>query len=102
MYGRSPRDTPSRSGSWHCGNSLGFLRAGHSAEQDRQPTREGHKADSYLLSTPLVPWAMCERQYLALGRSPTALGSDHGLVLLGISLAMAAKGRITRLAYLHT
>ena len=51
----------------------GFLRAGHSVEEDRQPTR-GHKLDSYLLNAPLVPWAMRERPHLAPGRPPTALG----------------------------
>ena len=75
--------------------------AGHSVEQDRQPTREGHKLDSYLLNTPLVPWAMGERPGLAPGRPPTALGSDHGPVVLGIPPAVAAKERITCLASSH-
>ena len=79
----------------------GFLMARHSVEEDRQPTCEGHKVDSYLLNAPLVPWAMRECQYLALGRSPTALGSDHGAVVPGSPLAVAAKERITRLAYSH-
>ena len=37
----------------------GFPRAVHGAEEDRQPTREGHRLDSCLLNAPLVPWAMC-------------------------------------------
>ena len=81
----------------HCG----FLRARHSVEEDHQPTSEGHKLDSYLLNAPVVPWAMCERSYLAPGRPPAALGSDHGPMVLGIPLAVAAKERITRLAYSH-
>ena len=70
-------------------------------EEDRQPTREGHKLDSYLLNAPLVPWAMQERPYLAPGRPPTALRSEHGPVVLGIPVAVATKERITRLAYSH-
>ena len=52
----------------------GFLRAGHSAEEDRQPTREGHKLDSYLLNAPLVPWAMRERPYRHRGGLPRRWG----------------------------
>ena len=78
------------------------MRAGHSAEEDRQPTREGHKLDSYLLNALLVPWAMCERPYQSPGKSFAALGSDHGPVVLGIPLVVVAKERITRLAYSHT
>ena len=51
-----------------------------------------------MLSAPLVSWEMRERPYLALGRPPTALGSNDGLVVLSIPLAVA---RITRLAYSH-
>ena len=79
----------------------GFLRAGHTAEEDRHPAREGHNLHSYLLNAPLVPWAMRERPYLAPGRSAAALGSDHGPVVPSIPLAVAAKERITRLTYLH-
>ena len=70
----------------------GFPRAGHSVEEDRKPTRDGHKLDS---------WAMQERPYLAPGRPPTALGSNHGPVVQGILLAVGAKERIMRLAYSH-
>ena len=79
----------------------GFLRAGHSAKEDRQRTCEGHNLDSFLHNAPLVLWAMCELPLLASGRYPAALRSDHGLVVLGIPLTMAAKVRITRLAYSH-
>ena len=78
----------------HCA----FLRAGHSSEEDRQPTRQGHNLDSYLLNAPLVPWAMRECPYLTPGRCSTALCSDHGPVVVGIPLAVAAKQRSTRLA----
>ena len=78
-----------------------FSRAGHVVGEDRQPTREGHKLDSFLLNAPLVPWAMRDRPYLATGRSPAALGSDHAPVVLSIPLALAAKERITPLAYSH-
>ena len=56
---------------------------------------------SFMLKAPLVPWAMRERPYLAPGRSPVALGSDHGPMVLRIPLAVAAKQRITQLAYSH-
>ena len=78
-----------------------LVRAGHSAEEDRQPTREGHKMDSYLLNARLDLWAMREGPYLAPGRPPTALRSDRGPVALGIPLAVAAEDSITRLAYSH-
>ena len=55
----------------------GFLRAGDAAEEDRRPTRAGHRLDSFLLNSPLVPWAMRERPHLAPGRSPASLGSDQ-------------------------
>ena len=71
----------------------GYLRAGPSAEKDEQPTREGHKLDSYSPNAPMVPRAMCERQYLAPGRFVRALGPDHGPVVLGIPLAVVAKER---------
>ena len=71
------------------------------AEEDRQPTHEGHRLDSYLLNAPLVPRAMRERPYLAPGRPPAALGSDHGPMVLSVPLAVAAKERITLLAYSH-
>ena len=79
----------------------GFHRAGAAAEEDRQPTRGGHRLDSFPLNSPLVPWAVRERPHLAPGRSPVSLGSDHGPVVLDIPLALAAKERITRLAYSH-
>ena len=66
------------------------MRAGHLAEEDQQPTSEGHKVDSYLLNALLVPWAMRERPYLAPGGSPTAPGSHHGPMVLGIPLAVVA------------
>ena len=63
----------------------GFHRAGAAAEEDRRPTRAGHRLDSFLLNSPLVLWAVCERSHLAPGRSPASLGSDHGPVVLDIS-----------------
>ena len=57
--------------------------------------------DFYLLNPPLVLWAMHERPYRAPGRPPAVLRLDHGLVVLGIPLVVAAKERITRLAYSH-
>ena len=44
---------------------------------------------------------MRERPHLAPGRSPASLGSDHGPVVLDTRLPVAAKERITRLAYSH-
>ena len=79
----------------------GFLRAGHTAEEDRQPTRAGHKLDFFLLNAPMVPSAMRERPYLAPGTSPAALGCDHGPEVVRIPQAVAAKDKITRLAYWH-
>ena len=79
----------------------GCLSAGHSVEEDRQPTRDGRKLNSFLLNALLVPWAMRECPYLAPGRPPMALGSGHGPVKLVIPLAVAAKERTTRMAYLH-
>ena len=76
-------------------------RAGAAAEEDKRPTRPGHRLDSLLLNSPLVPWAARERPHLAPGRSPASLGYDHGLLVLDIPLALAAKERITRLAYSH-
>ena len=63
--------------------------------------RAGHRLDSFLLNSPLVPWAMCERPHLAPRRSHASSGSDHGPVVLNIPLVVAAKERITRLAYSH-
>ena len=80
-------------------DQCGFLRAGHAAEEDQQPTRAGHKLYSFLLNTPLVSWGMRERPHLAPGRSPALLGSDHGAVILSIPPAVAANERITQLAY---
>ena len=79
----------------------GFLTAGHAPEEDRLPTREGHRLDSFLLNAPLVPFAIRGRRYLAPGGSPATLGSDHGHVVLSIPLAVAARERITWLAYSH-
>ena len=79
----------------------GFRRAGPEREEDRRPTRAGHRLDSFLLNSPLVPWAACERPQLAPGRSPASLGSDHGPVVLDIPLAVAGKERVTRMAYSH-
>ena len=79
----------------------GFLRAGHAAEEDRQPTRAGYKLDSFLLNAPMVPWTMRERPYPVPRRSPAALASDHGPVVLRIPLAVATKETMTRLAYSH-
>ena len=47
----------------------GSMRAGHSAEEDLQPTREGHRLDSYLLNAPLNPWAMRERTVPCTGET---------------------------------
>ena len=79
----------------------GFHRAGREREEDRRPTRAGHRLDSFLLNSPLVPWAERERPHLAPGRSPASLGSDHGPVVLDIPLAVAGKERVTRMAYSH-
>ena len=79
----------------------GFHGAGAAAEEDRRPTRARHGLDSFLLNSPLVPWAVRERPHLAPGRSPASLGFDHGTVLFDVPLALDDKERITRLAYLH-
>ena len=79
----------------------GFHRAGSEQEEDRRPTRAGHRLDSFLLNSPLVPWAARERPHLAPGQSPASLGSDHGPVVLDIPLAVAGKERVTRMAYAH-
>ena len=74
---------------------------GPAQEEDRRPTRAGHRQDSFLLNSPLVPWAARERQHLAPGRPPASLGSDHGPVVLDIPLAVAGQERVTRMAYSH-
>ena len=79
----------------------GFHRAGAAAEEDRRPTRAGHRLDSFLLNSPLVLWAVRERPHPAPGRSPALLGSDHGPVVLDIPLAVAGKERVTMMAYSH-
>ena len=79
----------------------GFHRAGPAEEEDMRPTRAGHRLDSFLLNSPLVPWAARERPHLATGRSPASLGSDHGPVVLDIPQAVAGKERVTRMAYSH-
>ena len=79
----------------------GFHRAGAAAEEDRRPTRARHRLDSFLLNSPLVPWAVRERPHLAPGRSHASLGSDPGPVVLNIPLAVAGKERFTRMAYSH-
>ena len=79
----------------------GFHRAGLAQEEDRRPTRAGHRLDSFLLISPLVPWAARQRPHLAPGRSPASLGSDHGPVVLDIPLAVAVKERVIRMAYSH-
>ena len=63
--------------------------------------RAGHRLDSFLLNSPLVPRAAHERPHLAPGRSPASLGSDHGLVVLDLPQAVAGKERVTRMAYSH-
>ena len=79
----------------------GSHKAGAAAEEDTRPTRVGHRLDSFLLNSPLVPWAVRERPHLAPGRSPASLGSDHGPVVLDMPLAVAGKKRVTRMAYSH-
>ena len=79
----------------------GFHRAGAAEEEDRRPTRAGHRLDSFLLNSPLVPWAARERPHLAPGRSPASLGSDHGPLVPDIPLAVASKERVTWMAYSH-
>ena len=79
----------------------GFHRAGAAAEEDRRPWRARHRLDSFLLNSPLVPWAVRERPHLAPGRSPASLGSGHGPVVLDILLVVAGKERVTRMAYSH-
>ena len=80
-------------------DQCGCLRAGHAAEDDRQLTRAGHKQDSVLLNAPLVLRAMRERPHLATWTSPVSLGSDHGLVVVRIPLAVTARERFTWPAY---
>ena len=79
----------------------GYNRAGPEQEEDKRPTGAGHRLDSFLLNSPLVPWAARERPHLAPPRSAASLGSDHGPVLLDVPLAVAGKDRVTRLAYSH-
>ena len=79
----------------------GFQRAGAVAEEDRRPTRAGHRLASFLLNSPLVPWAVREHPHLAPGWSPASLRSDHGPVILDIPLPVADKERVTRMAYSH-
>ena len=79
----------------------GFHRVGAAAEEDRRSRRARHRLDSFVLNSPLVPWAVRERPHLAPGRSLASLGFDHGPVVLDIPLALAAKERIIRLAYSH-
>ena len=79
----------------------GFRRAGPEREEDRGPTRAGHRLDSFLLNSPLVPWAARERPHLAPGRSLASPGSDHGPVVLDIPLAVAGKERVTTMACSH-
>ena len=43
----------------------GFHRAGAAAEEDRRPTRAGHRLDAFLLNSPLVLWAVRELPHLA-------------------------------------
>ena len=86
---------------WALWEQCGFHRAGAAAKEDRGPTRAGHRLDSFLLNSPLVPWAVRECPDLAPGRSPASLGSDHGPVVLDIPLAVAGKERVTRMAYSH-
>ena len=78
-----------------------FHRAGTAAEEERRPSRAGHRLDSFLLNSPLVPWAARERPHLAPGRSLASLGSDHGPVVLDIPLAVSPKDKVTRMAYSH-
>ena len=79
----------------------GFHRAGPAQEEDRRPTRAGHRLDSFPLNSPLVPRAARERPHLAPGRSHASLGWDYGPVVLDIPLAVASKERVTRMAYSH-
>ena len=79
----------------------GFRRARPEREEDRRPTRAGHRLDSFLLNSPLVPGAARERPHLVPGRSLASLGSDHGPVVLDSPLAVAGKERVTRMAYSH-
>ena len=44
----------------------GFHRVGAAAEEDRGPTRAGHRLDSFLLNSPLVPWAVRECLHLCV------------------------------------
>ena len=74
---------------------------GAAAEEDRRPTRAGHRPDSFPLNSPLVPWAVRKRPQLAPGRSRASLGPDHGPVVLDIPLAVAGKERVTKMAYSH-
>ena len=79
----------------------GFHRAGPAPKEDMWPTRAGHQLDSFLLHSPLVPWAARERPHMAPRRSSALLGSNHGPVVFDILLAVAGKERVTRMAYSH-
>ena len=79
----------------------GFHRAGPEQVEDRRPTRAGHRLDSFLLNSLLLPCAARERLQLAPGRSPGSLGSDDGPVVLDTPLAVAGKESVTRIAYSH-
>ena len=81
--------------------ACGFHRAGPAKEEDRRPTRAGHRLDSFVLNSLLVPPAVREIPHLPPGRSPASLGSDHGPVVLDIPLAVAGKERVPRMAYSH-
>ena len=79
----------------------GFLRAGAAAEEERRPTRAGHRLDSFVLNSPLAQWVVRERRHLAPGWSAASLGSDHGPVVVDIPLVVADKERFTRMSYSH-
>ena len=40
----------------------------------RRPTRAGHRLDSFLLNSPLVPWAARERPHFNAGTVPCIAG----------------------------
>ena len=82
-------------------DQCGFLTTGHAVEEDRQPMRARHTLDSCVLDRPLVLQSMPECPDLAPERSPGFLASDHAPVVLSIGVAVAAKERITGLAYLY-
>ena len=79
----------------------GFHRAGPEREEDRRPTRAGHRLDSFLLNSHLVPWAAREHPHLAPGAVSCVTGVGSWPCGPGHLLAVAGKERVSRMAYSH-